>query len=379
MSEKQPSPPQFRVQTIELFFDLVFVFTITQVTHLVEHAHGAIDYLHGFSILMLVWWMYGGYIWLTNHAHAPKSMRLVLIAAMAGFLAMALAIPESNGAGRLPFGIAYLVVVLLHFLAFVWQGGAGAARAMLRIVPFNITAALLVISAGLIDGNWSWILLLAPVFLYLIVAVSNTGEGFALDSSHFVERHGLLLIIVLGEIVIAVGTGFNAPPRDLRSLLALILALAVIAALWWSYFDRDDARAEHKMLARDNRGRTRIALFGFNGAYLVMMGGLILVAAGLKASLGEMTVEETIDQGAAALHGNDILLLWGLALYLAGNGLFKIVLGLQPALPRLVAGLVFAAAAAYHPPLHGLLLVAVGLVLVVVTLAAESAASHSMS
>lgn len=379
MSEKQPSPPQFRVQTIELFFDLVFVFTITQVTHLVEHAHGASDYLHAFSILMLVWWMYGGYIWLTNHAHAPKSMRLVLIAAMAGFLAMALAIPDSNGAGRLPFGIAYLFVVLLHFLAFVWQGGAGAARAMLRIVPFNITAALLVISAGLIDTNWNWILLLAPVFLYLIVAVFNTGEGFALDSSHFVERHGLLLIIVLGEIVIAVGTGFNAPPRDLTSLLALVLALAVIAALWWSYFDRDDARAEHNMLARDNRGRTRIALFGFNGAYLVMMGGLILVAAGLKASLGEMTGEETIGRGAAALHGNDILLLWGLALYLAGNGLFKIVLGLQPALPRLVAGLVFAAAAAYHPPLHGLLLVALGLVLVVVTLAAESAASHGMS
>jgi low temperature requirement protein LtrA len=121
MIETEPGP--FRAQTIELFFDLVFVFTITQITHLIEHAHGAVDFLHALAVLMLVWWMYGGYIWLTNHAHTPKSMRLVLMAAMAGFLVMALAIPESAGEGRLLFGAAYLAIVLLHFAAFVWQGG----------------------------------------------------------------------------------------------------------------------------------------------------------------------------------------------------------------------------------------------------------------
>ncbi len=85
----------FRAQTIELFFDLVFVFTITQITHLVEHAHGAVDYLYALAVLMLIWWMYGGYIWLTNHAHTPRSMRLVLVAALTGFLVMALAVPEA--------------------------------------------------------------------------------------------------------------------------------------------------------------------------------------------------------------------------------------------------------------------------------------------
>jgi len=165
MTPADEHPTPFRAQTIELFFDLVFVFTITQITHLVEQAHGAIDYLHALSVLMLVWWMYGGYIWLTNHAHTPKSMRLVLVAAMAGFLVMALAIPQSNGEGRLLFGLAYLAIVALHFLAFLWQGGKAAARAMLRIVPFNVAAACLVIAAGMIEAEWAWILLLAPALL----------------------------------------------------------------------------------------------------------------------------------------------------------------------------------------------------------------------
>lgn len=370
MTETEPGP--FRAQTIELFFDLVFVFTITQITHLIEHAHSPVDFLHALAVLMLVWWMYGGYIWLTNHAHTPKSMRLVLMAAMACFLLMALAIPESAGEGRLLFGAAYLAIVLLHFAAFVWQGGSAAARAMLRIVPFNLAAALLVLSSGLFGESWSWILLLSPALLYVLVSVLNTGEGFALDVGHFVERHGLLLIIVLGEIVISTGSGFASLPHGPSDFAILFLAVALIGALWWSYFDRDDQRAEHKMATADNRRRTRIALFGYNGAHLFMIAGLILVAAGLKTVIGAQ-IHPTIAADAhapAAAHGSDALLLYGLALYLASDTAFRAMLQLRPISVRL-AGAALALALAVLAPLHGLPMLAAALALIVVVLFAE--------
>ncbi|WP_161596958.1 low temperature requirement protein A [Rhizobium glycinendophyticum] len=368
MTETQEGP--FRAQTIELFFDLVFVFTITQITHLVEHAHGAVDLLHALAVLMLVWWMYGGYIWLTNHAHTRKSMRLVLIVAMGGFLIMALAIPDSAGEGRLLFGAAYLAIVLLHFAAFAWQGGAAAARAMLRIVPFNLAAALLVIASGLIEGSWSWILLLSPALLYVVVSVTNTGEGFAIDVCHFVERHGLLLIIVLGEIVIATGSGFTTIPHTVGDFVALLLALALIGSLWWSYFDRDDQHAEHRMMSADNRDRTRIALFGYNGAHLFMISGLILVAAGLKAVIGARIHDIAGGEQAAAAHGSESLLLFGLGVYLLFDTAFRWLLQQKPLLIRFAAALV-ALALALVAPLHGLPLLAVALALMIVMLLSE--------
>ncbi len=371
MSTTQEPAAPFRAQTIELFFDLVFVFTITQITHLVEHAHGPLDFLHALAVLMLVWWMYGGYIWLTNHAHTPKSMRLVLVGALAGFLVMALAIPESAGEGRLLFGLAYLAIVLLHFLAFVWQGGAAAARAMLRVVPFNIMAAALVIASGMIEADWAWILLLSPALLYAIVSLTNTGDGFALDVGHFVERHGLILIIVLGEIVIAVGSGFHGMPHTLSDFTALLIAVALVAALWWSYFDRDDQRAEHSMMQADNRRRTRIALFGYNGAHLFMIAGLIFVAAGLKAVIGapDPGVQEAGPMGAAG-HGVETLLPVGIALYLGFDTVFRAMLNLRPLTIRLAAAGVAVSVAIAG--LHGLPLLASCLALLIVMLLAEN-------
>ena len=117
------------VSSIELFFDLVFVFVITQVTQLVEHAHGAMDFLRALLVLVPIWWMYAGYAWLTNNVRVTWQMRLVLIAAMAGFLVMAMAIPEVFGAGALTFGFAYLFVVVLHLRTFALKGERAAPRA----------------------------------------------------------------------------------------------------------------------------------------------------------------------------------------------------------------------------------------------------------
>src|SRR5438445_8192446 len=124
------------VSSIELLFDLVFVFVITQVTQLVEQAHGPMDCLRALLVLVPIWWMYAGYAWLTNNVRVTWQMHLVLIAAMAGFLVMAMAIPEVFGAGALTFALSYLFVVVLHLGAFALKGQGAARVAIFGVTPF---------------------------------------------------------------------------------------------------------------------------------------------------------------------------------------------------------------------------------------------------
>jgi low temperature requirement protein LtrA len=146
MTAPAPEKPA-GVSPIELFFDLVFVFVITQVTQLVEHAHGTMDFLRALLVLVPIWWTYGGYVWLTNNVRANWQMRLVLTAAMAGFLVMAMAIPEVFGAGALTFGLSYLFVVVLHLGAFALKGEGAAAKATFGVAPFNLAASALLVSS----------------------------------------------------------------------------------------------------------------------------------------------------------------------------------------------------------------------------------------
>src|SRR4029079_6618860 len=142
-----------RVSTIELFFDLVFVFTITQVTHLIGHVPRVWELGHAFLVLTLIWWMFSAYAWLTNSTRPGTFMRVVMIAAMGGFLVMALAVPIVFGSGRLAFALAYRVVIVLHATAFVVTGGRAALKGMLELAPFNLGAGLLVLVAALVDAK----------------------------------------------------------------------------------------------------------------------------------------------------------------------------------------------------------------------------------
>src|SRR5258706_13887048 len=150
--ENSTKPGQVtRVSNVELFFDLVFVFAITQLTLLVEQAQGPLDFLKTLLVLILIWWMYAGFVWLTNVTGASERMRIVLIAGMGGFLVIGAAIPRVYGADGLAFGLAYLFVVVLHLIAFRVQGGKQVSKAVLGLAPFNLGAAFLAIAAGLID------------------------------------------------------------------------------------------------------------------------------------------------------------------------------------------------------------------------------------
>ena len=309
-----------RVSTIELFFDLVFVFTVTQLTHLVEHANGPDDFVRALVVLVLIWWMYAGYAWLTNGAGASRPMRLVLIAGAAGFLVISQAIPKSFSEDTLAFGLAYLFVVALHLGAFALQGGPGSGRAIVRLAPFNVGAALLVVLAAFLPVQWRLALFAAAAALFVLATMTRREQGFSVHPGHFVERHGLVVMIVLGESVVAIGAGTGERALDLETVAEIALSLLVIAGLWWIYFDRDDERAEQAMAAADPVARGRMAILGYWYAHLVMICGVVLVAAGMKKALAT----------AGAGYHAAWFLSGGIATYLAGDVLFRRVLGLQP-------------------------------------------------
>src|SRR5260370_6394543 len=184
---------------------------------------------------MRIVWMCDVSVWLTNDAGPGRPLRVVHVAVMAGFLVMALVLPRSFGTDGLTFGIAYLFVIVLHLVAFLIKGGRSARQAMLGVAPFNLGAAALVIAAGLMHAGWNWLFFLAAVTLFAIATILRREQGFSINSAHFVERHGLVILIILGEAIVDIGTGAASRTLDARPGAAIVLSLVLIAALLWCY------------------------------------------------------------------------------------------------------------------------------------------------
>lgn len=320
MTSAHPPEPAARVSTLELFFDLVFVFTVTQVTQILVKAHGPLDYLRAALILGVLWWMYGGYAWLTNNVGTGRmTNRLLVLSGMAGFLVAALAIPNAFGHDGVAFGLAYLLVVGIHAALFTHAGGS-SARAILGIAPFNLGAALLVLLAGILGGPWRLPLWGLAFALPVTSTLLRRETGFTLQPVHFVERHGLVLIIALGESVVAIGVGAAGLPVGGRLVAAAGLALALAAALWWSYFGADDERAEQALARAEGGGRARMALVAFGYAYLVLLAGVVTTSAGVKGVIAHLD-EHASPAAAWSLAG-------GVALYLLGEAWFRAATGI---------------------------------------------------
>ena len=318
------------VSTLELFFDLVFVFTVTQLTGLIAHPAGALAYLQASLILLMVWWMYSGYIWLTSNVGTEAALhRLLIFGGMGGFLTMALSIPAAFGGSALLFGVGYLLVTLIHAGLFLAAPNS-SARAIRGIFGYNLTAALLVLAAAFLPGGRLW-LWGAAVAVLLLSGWLRRESGFQLRPAHFAERHGLILMIALGESVVAIGAGVGGAALTPTLLLGALLALGLNFALWWSYFDADAHRASGVLERLPAAERARLALRGFGFGHVLMIAGVIGVAAGVKLTLGGLSAH-----GAAP----GALIAWslggGAALFLLGDVLFRHVSGLGRAWPRLL-------------------------------------------
>ena len=321
--ESTESEERSRVSTLELFFDLVFVFTITQLTQLFADRLDGVGTVRVLVMLWVIWWMYGAYVWLTN-AVAPNSplRRGLLLVGMGGFLAIALAVPQAFGPAGWVFGLGYIVVNAVHSGVFALAGGEGAVRAMRGgLAMLNLTSAGLVLAGGILTGPWRLGLWVAAVALQTATPYLHPLGSFSIAPSHFVERHGLVVIIALGESIIATGVGLAGLRLDAAVISAAVLALTVIYFMYWIYFGVDDELAEKALRdIADPMLRARRALHAFGYAHLPLLFAIIAFAAGVKKIIGH-PFEHAKPSYAFALGG-------GAALYLLAHAWFRRILRL---------------------------------------------------
>jgi low temperature requirement protein LtrA len=305
-----------RVSTLELFFDLVFVFTVTQLTGFLADDLTWLAALHAAVLLAVIMWMYDGYAWLTN-AMAPTSSlrRGLLVVGMGGFLTIALAVPQAYAAAGLVFGLGYFLVNAIHTGLFLHSGGPGAARAMARLAPLNLLTATMVLVGGALPERWRLPVWGLTVLLQWISPYLHRITAWTISPAHFVERHGLVVIVALGESIVAIGVGAAGLPVDADLIMVAALGLAMVYLLWWTYFGGDDVAAEHALAALPPQRQAMAALRSYGYAHLPILFGIVVLAAGVKKAIGHAFDHLTLPQ-ALALGG-------GVALFLLGDVWFR--------------------------------------------------------
>jgi low temperature requirement protein LtrA len=323
-----------RVSTLELFFDLVFVFTVTQLTSLLAREPNGRGVAQAFLILGVVWWMYGGYAWLTN-AVAPQgaTRRLLLLGGMAAFLVLALAIPHAFAGTGLTFGLAYLVVICIHGGLFIRATATSVSAAFRGIAPINGTAAAMVLVGGALGGAPEYALW-GAAFVLTWIGTPLFRDIAAIDvaSAHFVERHGLVVIVAIGESIVAIGIGAAGLPVDLALVGLSVLGLALSACLWWAYFGGgDDDEAERALESAPAADRPARALAGYGLPHMAILLGVVAIAAAEKHAIGHAS--HTLPLAEALFLGA------GTALFLAGDVVFRRVLGIGRKATRAAAAL----------------------------------------
>ena len=324
--------PERRVTPLELFFDLVFVFALTQVTGFLADHLTWIGMLQGATLLVVLWWAWGGYSWLTNAVPAEEviSARLVILTAMAAMLVASLAVPDAFGQYGVLFGLAYFVVRLLHVVLFVLATGntPETQQAFLRLTPGFLLAPALLIPAGFVDGFAQGTLWVVALAIDLGVSLVRGVSGFRVHAGHFVERYGLIVIIALGESIVAIGVGASGLELGAGVVVAAVLGVVLAAALWWAYFDLFVLVAERRLSEAKGAERARLARDSYPYLHLPMVAGIILVALGIKTTLAHVG-DPLGTIPAVALCG-------GVALFLLGHNAFRLRDVGSVSVPRLV-------------------------------------------
>lgn len=308
-----------RVTPLELFFDLVFVFAITQVTSLMSADPTWSGLGRGLLVLAALWWAWAAYAWLTNTLEPEAgTVRLAMLSAMAAMLLVALAVPEAFGADGVLFGLAYFAVRVIHLAlyAIAGKGDPDLLGAVLRMTPSATLGPALLIGAGFLDGVAQaglWAGALAIDYLGVLI---GRGQGWRVSPAHFAERHGLIVIIALGESIVAIGIGAAGISLGTGVLAAAVLGIAVIAALWWAYFDVYAVAAQRHLSESRGVARATLARDYFSYLHLPLIAGIVLFALGAKKTL-ENVGDPLATVPAVALCG-------GLALYFLTHVAFRL-------------------------------------------------------
>jgi low temperature requirement protein LtrA len=339
-----------RVTTFELFFDLVYVFAFTQVSRLMADTHSAFGILQALIVLALLWWTWESYGWLSNQAPADQGvMRVGMSVAMIAVFLVALTIPEAyddlaaGWHGPLVFALAYVLVRLIHLTLYMVAAGDDAAlrrQVLLTLAVVMAPASVALIVGAVIGGpaqTWIWL----GAFLYdaaLIYASSRGGGGWRIHSvAHWAERHGLVVILALGESIVAVGVGVAREPIDGAIVLGTALAVTLSILLWWAYFARISAAGELALERRTDAARVVLARDAYTYVHFMIVAGVILAALGVEEAMAHIGDAEPFGWfGASALAS-------GLTAYILGTAFFGRLADLPWPVIRIVTALVLAA------------------------------------
>jgi low temperature requirement protein LtrA len=308
-----------RVTPLELFFDLVFVLALTQCTTLVAHTPTWEGMLKGLLALGMLWWSWVGYAWLTSVVDPEEgTVRLAIFVAIAAFLIAALCVPGAFGSEALLFACAYAVVRAAHIALFMLASRDDVAlrQSVIGLAGSTAIGAGLLFLAAFTSGA-------VQLGIWGLALVLDSGgpllfgqDGWKLVPGHFAERHGGIVIIALGESIVAIGVGAKAS-IDAGVVAAGLLGVVVAAALWWIYFDVTAIVAGRRLAkAAEGRERNGVARDSYSYLHFPMVAGIALIAVGLKRTI--VHVDEPLKLVSA------VALLGGAATYLLAHVAFRL-------------------------------------------------------
>ena len=301
-----------RVTPLELFFDLVFVLALTQCTALMADEPTWEGLAKGLLVLGVMWWSWVGYAWLTSVVNPEEgAVRLVVFAAMAAFLVVALCVPGAFTDEALLFACAYAIVRFSQIALFVLasRDDPGLRRAVWGLLASTAVGVGLLVAASFADGTLQGALWALALALDMGGPLLIDPSGWRLEPGHFAERHGLIVIIALGESIVAIGVGAEGGVTT-GVVVAACVGMAIAAGLWWLYFDFVALVAERRLSnAAPGRERNAIARDSFSYLHLPMVAGIVLVALGLKKTLEHVGDPLKVVPATALLGGAAIYLL----------------------------------------------------------------------
>jgi low temperature requirement protein LtrA len=288
---EQHAEHEHRVTPLELFFDLVFVFGFTQVTTVLSDDPTWAGLGRGLLILTALWWAWAAYAWLTNTLDSDVGPVLAaMLVAMAAMFVAALAVPDAFGRHGVVFGVAFLIVNVMHIA--LYSLGARNDRdllaAILRNAPLALAGAVLILAAGFVHGALRPALWVVALAIALIGPLLKSPSGWRLQPVHFIERHGLIVIIAIGESLIAIGLGARDTALDAGVIVTAVLGLVVVISFWLAYFDFFPMRAQQLLADQSGTERTALARDVYTYLHLPMVAGVVLFAFAMKVTLEQV-------------------------------------------------------------------------------------------
>jgi len=322
-----------RVTTLELFFDLSYVFAIAQVSALMVAGHDVVGVVRGATVLALLWWSWASYSWLGNHARADSGwIRAILLVGMTAVLVAGVVIHDSFAGGPdrfapVAFVGAYAAARLAHVAAYA-LGSFEHEGLRLRVAAVSSIAVVpalgLLLAGALLGSPWQlpcW--LAAACYEPFAAWVRARGVDWRVHSAaHVAERHGLIVILALGEAVVAIGSGVSSEQVTPVILGGSVLGILVSVAMWWTYFSRLAGLAEERLVGEDGAAQARLVNTGYTVVHLLLVAGILLTAVGVEHAMAHI--------GSTGPFGTfgAVLLASGLAVFLVGTGAFaRVVVG----------------------------------------------------